>query len=95
LPRDSRRAVGTAVVDENDAERPDIVLGEQAADGSCNDVGFVSGRNDRHDGGPSWRSGKQVVIALARQPIAAARDKQVEPHREAKQSDARPQSHVR
>ena len=92
---DGGRAVAAAVVDQNDAERPGIVLAEQAADGLCDNVGFVSGRNDRHDGGPSWRGAEQVVIALARQPIAAPRDKQVEPHREGKQSDASPESHVR
>ena len=88
-------AVAAAVVDQHDAERPGIVLAQQAADGLRDHVGLVAGGNDRHDGGPARRDGKHAVIALARQPEAAAREQQVEPHRERKQPDAGPQGHVR
>ena len=47
------RAVTAAIVDQHDPQRPGIVLGEQAADGSRDHVGLVAGGNDRHDGRPA------------------------------------------
>jgi hypothetical protein len=89
------RAIAAAVVDQHDAERTRIVLGEQAADRSRDHVGLVARRNDGDHGRPAVGRCDHIVVALARQPEAAAREEHVEPHRERQQPDSGRPDHVR
>ncbi len=77
-PGDLRGPVGGAVVDEDQANRPGIVLGEQGRERYGQHVGLVPGRDDDRYAGPRWRClprGEPLVGA----PEETMTDGQIQP----------------